>query len=91
MDEPLSLKSVSPPPPPSPCEFAFLDAKQQYLEYQDLNKHGSEMLSSVLGQEGKYDEDEDPCSAKQEARKPESGESLWGQWGGGAVAVGWLQ
>lgn len=41
------------------------------------------MLSSVLGQEGKYDEDEDPCSAKQEARKPESGESLWGQWGGG--------
>nr|Q80ST9.1 RecName: Full=Lebercilin; AltName: Full=Leber congenital amaurosis 5 protein homolog [Mus musculus]AAH49101.1 Leber congenital amaurosis 5 (human) [Mus musculus]AAH52060.1 Leber congenital amaurosis 5 (human) [Mus musculus] len=43
-----------------------------YLEYQDLNKHGSEMLSSVLGQEGKYDEDEDPCSAKQEARKPES-------------------
>ncbi|XP_021062687.1 lebercilin isoform X2 [Mus pahari] len=47
-----------------------------YLEYQNRNEHGSEVLSSVLEQEGKYGEDEDACSAKQEAGKPQSGNLL---------------
>lgn len=43
-----------------------------YLEYQERNEHGSEILSSVLEQEGKYGEDEDTCAARQEAGRPES-------------------
>ncbi|XP_052043689.1 lebercilin [Apodemus sylvaticus] len=43
-----------------------------YLEYQERNEHGSEILNSVLEQEGKYGEDEDACSARQETGKSES-------------------
>lgn len=43
-----------------------------YLEYQERNEHGSENLSSTLEQEGKYSNDQDSCSAKQETGKSES-------------------
>lgn len=41
-----------------------------------------------MEQEGKYGEDEDACSARQETGKSESGENLWGQWVGCQAAAG---
>lgn len=48
------------------------DYLPSYLEYQERNEHGSESLSSTLEQEGKYSDDQDSSTAKQETGKSES-------------------
>uniref|UniRef100_A0A8C6QX41 Lebercilin domain-containing protein n=1 Tax=Nannospalax galili TaxID=1026970 RepID=A0A8C6QX41_NANGA len=74
--EDFELEEFSVTPQTIPCyknKWNEPEYLSSYLDYQDRNEHKAEIRNSIVEEEGKFSEDQELNSARQEARKLENG------------------